>query len=374
MKRFLIYFFLIAIIVYVTARVTGYGYIFKAIWYNFADVDDYKIFNNRTVATSSKLHWYKGTSYNNIQPDLKLRKELEDLKSLALVVVRNDSMLYEEYWEGYKDSTISGSFSVAKSIVSILTGIALQEGKIHSLDDKVYKYVPSFNKGEQRKVSIRDLLTMTSGTNWNESYINPFSMTTRAYYGNDLAKTATAVSVVDTPGTKWIYKSGDYEILSLVIESATGKTLSDYASEKIWKPLNAEQNALWSLDDDGGIEKAYCCFNATARDFARVGDLYLHNGKWKGTQLVNEKYVKESVKPVMVTDDKGKMVDYYGFGWWLLPDRPGVFYARGILGQYVIVIPKKNAVVVRLGNKRGEVINNSYQEVYDLTDWILKNY
>lgn len=347
---------------------------FKAIWFNYADVDDYKIFANRKVANATKLRWITGASYNNIQPDLALRKQLEDLKSTALVVIRNDSLLYEEYWDGFKASTISNSFSIAKSVVGILTGIAIQEGKISSLDDPVYKYVPEFNHDDQKKVTIRNLLTMTSGSNWDESYSSPFSSTTELYYGNDIKSLVTDVDITDTPGTKWIYKSADTELLSIALENATGKSLSDYASEKLWKPLNAEYEALWSLDDENGIEKAYCCLNATAKDFARIGDLYLNKGKWKGISIVNEKYVAESLKPVMATDEDGKKVDYYGFQWWLLPDRPGVFYARGILGQYIIVVPEKNVVIVRLGKDRGEKINNTYSEVYSLTDWILKNY
>jgi CubicO group peptidase (beta-lactamase class C family) len=374
MKKYFVLFLFVLIIAFIVIRTTGHSYLIPAIYYNYADVDDYKIFENREVKNSASINWYKGASYNSIQPNIDLRKKLELINTTSLVVVRNDSLLYEEYWDDYNSQTISNSFSVAKSIVSILTGIALQEGAINSLDDKVCNYVKEFNHDRQKDVTIKNLLTMTSGTDWDESYSSPFSSTTKLYYGDNIRELVTASKIIDAPGSKWIYKSADTELLSLVIEEATGKKLSDYASEKLWKPLKAEQTALWSIDAEDGIEKAYCCFNATAKDFARIGVLYLNKGTWKGERIINEDYISQSLKPVLVLDDENQTVNYYGYQWWLLPDREGIFYARGILGQYIIVIPQKKCVVVRLGKERGEKINNSFSEVYELVDWILKEY
>jgi len=374
MKRILAYILTAVIVVYVVTSVTGYNYLYKALWYNFADVDDYKIFPNRTVDKSASMRWVTGTNYNAVQPDLQLRKKLESLETLALVVVKNDTLVYEEYWDDFNKSSISNSFSIAKSVCGLLTGFAVQDGYIKSIDEPIGKYLPEFATGDKAKITIRHLLTMSSGTDWDESYSSPFSATTKAYYGNDLRKVVTAVNVKHTPGTFWEYHSGDTELLGLVLEKATGKRLSDYASEKLWRPMHAEYPALWSLDTDNGMEKAYCCFNATARDFARIGSLMLNKGKFRGTQLLDNKFVEESIKPCNVKDADGKPVGYYGMQWWLLPDRDGVFYARGILGQYVIVVPKKNIVVVRLGKKRGEPVNDSYDEVYALVDWVLKAY
>jgi len=360
--------------VYVVTSVTGYNYLYKALWYNYVDIEDYKIFPNRTVDKGSAMRWTTGANYNAIQPDLQLRRTLERLESTALVVVRNDSLLYEEYWDGYGKSSVSNSFSIAKSVVALLTGFALQDRAIKSLDEPIGNYLREFADGDKSKITIRHLLTMTSGTDWDEAYSSLFSITTEAYYGNDLKKIYTSVNVKDEPGTVWEYKSGDTGLLALVLEKATGKTLSQYASEKLWKPLHAEHPALWSLDSENGVEKAYCCFNATARDFARIGSLMLNKGSFRGTQLLDKNYVELVLKAVNLPERNGQSVDYYGMQWWVLPDRDGVFYARGILGQYILVVPEKNTVVVRLGKARGEPVNTTHEEVYALVDWILKSY
>jgi CubicO group peptidase (beta-lactamase class C family) len=370
---------LLIVLVLLTALIvgiygTGNSYVFKAIWYNYTDIDDYKIFDNRTIKHDAVLRWPSGSNYNSIQPDLQLRNKLQKIKTNALVVIRNDSLVYEEYWDEFNKKTISNSFSVAKSIVSTLIGIALQDGLIKSIDDPVSDYLTDFNSDLQKKVTIRHLLTMSSGSDWDESYESLFSIVTKAYYGQQLEELAKSVTIIDTPGTVWNYKSGDTELLALVLNRVTGKTLSEYASEKLWKPLNAEQDALWSVDREDGVEKAYCCFNATARDFARIGSLYLNEGKWKGRIILNEKYIKQALKPVMIKDEQDSLVNYYGYQWWLLPDRDGVYYARGIQGQYIIIIPKKKCVVVRLGKERGPFKTFAHEEVYDLVDWILKEY
>lgn len=231
MKRALIIFIGLLSLIILGVFITGNSYLFKALWYNYVKIDNYKIFDNRIVATGASLHWPTGNNYNSIQPNLQLRTELQNIKSNALIVIRNDSLLYEEYWDGFTKNTISNSFSVAKSIVSTLIGIALQEGKIKSLDDPAAKYIAGFNRDDQKKVTIRNLLTMSSGTDWDESYSSLFSITTKAYYGNDVEDLAVSVNVIDTPGKRWYYKSGDTELLALVLKYATGMSVSEYASE-----------------------------------------------------------------------------------------------------------------------------------------------
>jgi CubicO group peptidase (beta-lactamase class C family) len=151
--------------------------------------------------------------------------------------------------------------------------------------------------------------------------------------------------------------------------------IAEYASEKLWKPMGAEQAAQWSLDHENGDEKAYCCFYSNARDFARFGKLYLNNGNWNGVQLVPDQYVKDSVTPAPLLEESGKPNRCYGYSWWLLPGYKGhdIFYARGILGQYVIVIPDKKIIIVRLGHKRGERLpDNHVDDVYAYIDGILE--
>lgn len=374
MKKFfkVILLFLLSIIVLLTtyAFATGKTYLFKAIWYNFAGIDDYKIFDNNTVAAGNAQPWPVSATYNKVTTPDDLNQFLVSLKTVAVVVIKNDSLLYEKYWDGYSDSSLSNSFSVAKSITSLLIGAAIKEGKIRSVDEPVGNYLPEFKEGLAAKLRIKDLLTMSSGSNWDESYSNPLSVTTESYYGSDLYKTATGVKIVKEPGTYHSYKSGDTELLGLVLEKATGKTISDYASEKLWQPLGAEHPAKWSTDKKNGNEKAFCCFNTNARDFARIGRLMLDSGRWKGNAIIDSAYYIQSVTACQIPDEGGSSCDDYGYQWWIYPESPGVFYARGILGQYIIVIPSKNLVVVRLGHKRSDnFVNGAPKEVDELIKW-----
>lgn len=345
--------------------ITGYSFVFKTLVYTYPDIDDLDTFNSRMVTDKSGRPWPVSTQYNKINPSPELQSVLKEYETVAFLVVRNDSLLYEEYNDGYSTVSQSNSFSVAKSIVSILVGIAGTEGKLN-LDDKVGKYIPEFSKTRNSKLTIRHLLMMSSGLNWDESYSSLFSKTTEAYYGSDLKGQMKKLKVVNEPGQLFQYMSCNTEILGMILEEVTGKKLSDYASEKLWVPLHAEQPAFWSLDDADGMEKAYCCFYSSARDFARIGKLYLDSGKVDGRQLVPLDFVKESLTPNRLKDDDGNTVDYYGYHWWLATcnDHP-IFYARGILGQYIVMVPDMKLIVVRLGKKRGEKSGNHYQEMME---------
>jgi CubicO group peptidase (beta-lactamase class C family) len=369
LKTILVLFILLVGLIYIS----GKAYLFKAAWYGTADIDDYKIFENRAIPAGEGQSWEISDNYNKVIYPVDLNKKLEETESIAMLLISNDSILFEKYWDGYSDSSLSGSFSVAKSIVSILTGIAIREGKIKSVDQPVSDFLPEFKKGLAAKLTIKHLLTMSSGSNWDESYSSPFSVTTEAYYGKDLYKTATGVKIEKEPGTFHEYSSGNTELLALVLEKVTGKTLSDYAAEKLWKPIKAEHSALWSLDKKDGHEKAYCCFNTNARDFARIGQLMLDSGRWKGTTLIDKDYWQASITPCGIQDEFGETCNYYGYQWWILPERQDIFYARGILGQFIVVIPNKKMIVVRLGKKSGgNRTPNSAELVYWLVDWAEK--
>lgn len=374
MKKFIraiVYVLLLIIVVFCTyAIVSGKTYLFEAVWYNFADIDDYKKFTNNTVVTAERQPWDLSSDYNKNPLPVALKKMLEDLETIAVLAIKNDSIVQEYYWDGYSDSSLSGSFSMAKSITSLLIGTAIKEGKITSIEEPVGNYLPEFRTGDKAKVRIVDLLTMSSGSNWDESYANPLSVTTELYYGHNVYKTAVGVAIVQPPGALHRYKSGDTQLLGLILEKATGKSLSAYASEKLWQPLGAEHAALWSTDHIGGIEKAYCCFNSNARDFARLGQMMLDSGRWKGNEIIPMDYYLQSIKPCMIPDVQGQRCMYYGYQWWIVPSRPEIFYARGILGQYIIVIPSKKTVIVRLGKKRSEKrIDNAPAEVNALINW-----
>jgi CubicO group peptidase (beta-lactamase class C family) len=369
-RRFIYTLLLIIIVFSGYAFISGKTWMFKEIAYNFADIDDYKIFSNNRVPVGTPQPWNASINFNKPVLTDSLKGLLERIQSIGLTVIKNDSLLFEKFWDGYGDTSYSGSFSIAKSITSLLIGVALKEGKIKSLEEPVGNYLPEFSTGDKTKVRIIDLLTMSSGTNWDESYANPFSVTAELYYSNDVYKTATGVKMIRQPGTYHSYKSGDTQLLGLVLEKATGKSLSVYASEKLWQPMGAEHPALWSTDRDGGNEKAYCCFNSNTRDFARIGKLMLDSGRWNGNEIITPAYYGQSIKPCMIPDNSGQPCNYYGLQWWLVPYEPGVFYARGILGQYIIVMPAQHIIIVRLGKRRSNKrIGTVPEEVNALIQW-----
>ena len=320
-------------------------------------IDDLETFHRHTVRHDPDRvwNWPLSADYNRCQlpePDVYY---LDSLHTVAFLVIRHDSLLFETYRDGWNDTLTSNIYSATKTIVGMLAGIALDEGKIQSLDDPVSRYIPSYRKGMQADVTIRHLLTMSGGMAWDEAYSSLFSVTTHGYYGNDLYKLVTGLEVCDRPGVQYSYRSGETQLLAFVIEAATGKTLSQYAEEKLWKPMQAERDAYWLLDKQDGEEKAFCCFHTTARDVARFARLMLHRGNWNGRQLVSQAYMDEMMRPASwLKDQWGKdSLNYYGYQTWIMHYHDQVNpYMRGMLGQYIIAIPSQDAIVVRLGRKR----------------------
>lgn len=342
----------------------------KALIYWFPTIDDLNIFEHATVhAPDSCWEWAISDKYNSYKLSKEDSAYIDDMKTVSFLVIRNDSILYETYRGGWNDTLTSNLFSATKSIVGMLVGIAMDEGKIGSVDDKVMKYIPEYNRGRQKDITIRNLLTMSAGMDWDEAYASLFSVTTHGYYGNDLYKLIMGLDIVDTPGVQYSYRSGETQLLSFVLEAATGETISKYAEKKLWRPMMAGQDAFWLLDKKDGDEKSFCCFHTTARDAARFGRLMLNMGNWNGRQLVSREYMEEALAPASYLKDQwGKdPLTYYGYQTWIMNyNGERCPYFRGMLGQYIIAIPSKNAVVVRLGHKR------SREYVKELTTDIIR--
>ena len=337
------------------------NYAQKALIYLKPGIEDYPIFENRTVKSGVGKEWLVDPMADKLKIDDKTMLKIEAYKPVAFLVIKDGKIIYERYWEEYGPESLSNSFSMAKSIIGLLIGAAIDDGYIKSVEQAVSDFIPEFRKEKNKDLKIKDVLTMSSGLNWDESYSSLFSTTTKAYYGNDIKGQIYGLEVVEKPGVNFKYLSGNSQLLAMVLESATGKKISDYASEKFWKPMGAVNDALWCLDDKDGIEKAYCCFNSNARDFARWGQLILNNGTWNNDTLISPAYIQASIHPANLTDDSGNKINYYGYQWWI-HDANGwkVPYMRGILGQYVFVIPEENAVVVRLGHERSTEYTNHH--------------
>lgn len=331
----------------------------RTVFYNFAGINDYKKFPSRDLAPSAE----KFTFYPAVQPltlesirlydqEYPFEQLLLENKTVAFLVIRNDTILYEKYFDGYDTPDVVPSFSMAKSVISMLVGCAIDDGYIRSVDEPVTEYVPELSERGFDEVTIRHVLQMTSGLDFNESYNNPFGEAATYYYGRHLRKYISKMELKRPSGEAFEYVSGNSQLLGLIVERAVrDKSVTDYLHEKIWTHLGAEYPASWSIDKKkDGIEKTFCCINATARDFAKIGRLYLRNGNWNGQQLVSESWVKESI----AVDSTAGSAPYYQYQWWL-PSKEGDFMAVGILGQYIYVNPAKNLIIVRLGRKRGKV-------------------
>lgn len=360
------WFLIILIILNLLIIVSGKTYLYKGIANTYLkgrsgpSAFEYEIFENREVKAGNYQKWNVASNYNTKTISEEHKKNFADMATVAFVVIKNDSLVHEQYWDGYGPDSHTNSFSMAKTITSILIGIAIDEGKIKSVDQPVGDFLPEFKEGDNAKLTVKHLLTMSSGINFDEDYVNPLAYPAAAYYGTDLSKLTYKYKVTGEPGKTFDYLSGNTQLLGFIIEKATGKSISDYASEKLWQPIGAKNSAFWSLDHKDGVEKSYCCFNSNAPDFARLGKLYLDSGKWNGTPIVSAEYAVNSVQPADLLDENGKKNEKYGYSWWLMPDYKGhrIFYARGILGQYVVCIPDKDMVVVRLGSKREKKVGD----------------
>lgn len=341
--------------------VTGNTHLYKALSDTYLQgrsqpgVDVPDIFPTRELVKGETKSWFISNSLNQTALSETMNSTNSKLNTLAYLVIHKDSIVHESYFDGYDKNSISNSFSMAKTILSVLTGIAVSEGKL-SVDDPVNKYLPEFIPENDSSLTVKHLLTMTSGMNFRESYGNPFGFMAKAYYGTNLKELTAGYHLEKEPGTEHSYLGGNNLLLSFLLEKATGMKVSDYASKNLWNKLGMENNGKWILDHEDGDEKTFSGVYATARDYAKIGELYMNSGNAYGEQLIDSSYVANSTKPVNVLDTEGRITNYYGYAWWLLEHKGlKVFYMRGILGQYVLCVPEKDLIVVRLGRFRSEV-------------------
>ncbi|MCS6819669.1 MAG: serine hydrolase [Chitinophagales bacterium] len=330
------------------------SYIWKAFIYNDPGLKDYRFMPWREVKNGEPQPLPLHTKYNQIELPDTLKRHLKKTQTKALLIFKNDSLIYEWYAKGFSDSSYSNPFSASKSIIGILTGIALYEGKIKSLDEPVCHYYKPWQEGKRNQITFRHLLSMTSGVDYYDQFLNPFGKLAKLYYGNNLPELVNSIHSQKTPGSEWRYKNCDPQILSLALSNAVGCSISEYASEKLWKPLGATYPARWLVDSkhQNAVEKTYCCFNTNARDIARFGMLYEHFGKWKDKIILDSQYVKQSITPVQLPNAQGKYENNYGYLWWLRnTDNLNEFSMEGMKGQYVIVVPSERLIIVRFGNK-----------------------
>jgi len=366
--KLLLYIVLLLAVIAVGLYATGHGYILKAIQTTYlnghktAFIDDHPYFENATIEAAEEIQeWPLAKDYNSIKATKSLDSLHKELETAAFLIIQNDSLVYENYYQEYNAGSRTNSFSMAKSIVTLLMYKAIQEGYMESINQPVENFFPQFDK----QLEIGHLSSMSSGLNWDENYYNPFASTARAYFGEDIREQVLDLKVINTPGEKFEYLSGNTQLLGMLIEKATGKSLSNYLSESFWKPMGMNDSALWQLDSkESSMEKAYCCIASNARNFGKFGKLLLNRGNWNGEQLLDAAFVTQLSTPAFEDSP------YYGYGFWLSEHRDKeIFYMRGILGQYVIIIPEDDLVIVRLGEKLLKKENDKhYEDFYRYID------
>lgn len=336
--------------------ISDYNYLLTAVsniylkGHTTAFLSDYNYFDNRVVPPSENPEpWPLHKDFNTKELSPTQEQINFNNKTVAFLILKNDSLYFEKYYENYGIDSKSNAFSMAKSYVAALLGKAIMEGYIKSLDQPVIDFIPELKGEFAQMVTVGDLASMASGQKWDEAYYSPTSVTTAAYFVKDLEQLILDQPIDQAPGKSYIYKSGTTQLLGMVIAKATGKTLSDYLYESFWNPMGAEHEALWQLDSaEKGMEKAYCCIASNARDFARLSKLYKNHGKWNGKILLDSTFIAKSIQPRFPESPE------YGYSWWLKNYKGHeVFMNRGHLGQYVLTFPKENLILVRLGHSKG---------------------
>ncbi|HMR84784.1 MAG TPA: serine hydrolase, partial [Niabella sp.] len=348
--------------------------------FELKDLDKFRVHQVRKSNAPFSFFYAHRT---NVVLDAYLDTSLENSGTYGFLVIKNDSILYERYFNGLNAENVFPSFSVAKSFVGTLAQVALQEGYIGSFDDPVTQYLPWLSKSDKAwsHITVQQVLDMRTGVKSDETYNSPFSDVIKfGFTGNMKARLK---KIKTEPGAgNFSYKSVNTQILGAIIEAATKKPLPVYLQEKLWGPLGMESDATWQTDAKG-VARAFCCLNATLRDFARLGRLYLNKGNWNGNQILSEKWVRTilnsdtmlayqgyknhwwSSRVIRRFNDSVQAADFAASqnGNWYIGkgsrngntfysaynNLPAVF-AQGMLGQFVYIHPQKNLIIVRMGH------------------------
>lgn len=383
----------VCLLCFFVALVSGCGlypsrYVYRVLGWRNADVDDYSRFPARTIERNESIfafhHEVDEARVRRAAPvdsrHANLEKFLEKTGTQAFIVIKDDTVLYERYFNGAARESIVTSFSVAKSFVSAMVGVAIDEGLIDSVQDSIVKYLPELAERDPafESITIEHLLRMSSGIKYREfPFLNGDDAKT--YYWPDLrALTLKKTRIAGSPGDRFHYNNYHPLLLGLILERVTGVPVADYLSDKIWKPLGMEFDASWSLDsEETRFEKMESGINSRAIDFAKFGRLFLNEGDWNGRRVVPADWVRTSTDPEFGPDptsslyrkyygnDYSPMHDargYYGYFWWgrLREDGGYDFSAIGNHGQFIYVSPGHNVIIIRNGREYG----------VDALDWL----
>ena len=357
-------------------------YLSRCIFRNIPQITDYRHFPNAPILRNGVVRhfedarsgWQERTikhTYHGQPQEIGLSDLLAQTGSTACIVMQHNRILLDACFNGYTPDSINTSFSVAKSMVSALTGIALEEGAIHSIRESIGRYIPQYDVPGPRDITIAHLLQMCSGLQYREG-VTPWSDDARIYYGTHLREQAGKARLVETPGSTYHYNNYNLLLLGMILEKTTGQSVPQYFQEKIWQHIGAAADASWSMDSRAsGFAKMESGFNAIAMDFVRFGALCLQNGAINGKQIIPAAWMEESVSPPAHKADTQKYLSrlspplckwsssssgYYKYLWWGQQVDPHNFdyFALGAKGQFIYICPRKQAVIVRFGKQWGK--------------------
>jgi CubicO group peptidase (beta-lactamase class C family) len=353
------------------------SYLARVALWNASDITDYQKFPERKIANSPPPFFFQQQLRPELFPRVEYRvrgrkrqAELEPFlratQTTAFIIIQHDIILYENYFNGYTRDSVNTSFSVAKSFDSALIGVALDEGRIRSVQDPITDYLPELKGRGLDQVTIRDLLTMSTGIRYTAGPL-PWRDEPKTYYDPNLRALALSVQPEFRVREKSFWYNNYYPLLEgMILERVTQKPVSQYFQEKIWEPLGMEFPASWSLDsEEDGFEKMESGINARAIDFAKFGRLFLYQGRWDGRQIIPEAWVWESTSPDPADNRLWRVFrefqeennGYYKYHWWGKKRENGQydFMAIGHLGQFIYICPEKDLIIVRFGKKYGRV-------------------
>jgi CubicO group peptidase (beta-lactamase class C family) len=291
----------------------------------------------------------------------------------AFIVIRDNQVLSEDYFNGFARDSLCTAWSLSKSVTSALVGIAIAEGYIKSLDDLIVNYLPELKDQGFGAITVRNLLTMGSGIQYRISFFPWDEFVLAGYYPDIRQLLLSDLKIMEPPGQSFHYNNFNTELIGMILERTTGRAPSQYLQEKIWKPIGTEYPATWSIDSDAdGFELTPILLNARAIDLAKFGRLYLNNGNWDGKQIVPPQWVADSTTPdpndhrpwetFSRWQDKG---GYYKYFWWGISQADGNYSYMGIgtYGQFIFVSPKTKIVIVRTADDDG-IDPRNWREVF----------
>ena len=341
-------------------QAAGHGYIWRALRSTYlqghrtANIDDAHNFDQRVIAKGQVQAWPQAANYNQQTLSPAILAHHQQYGTAAFLVAQHGQLVHEQYFAPYTAQSRTNSFSMAKTITTMQVGLAVQQGFISSFDAPLTEQIKEYSGDERgRKATVAQLSSMKSGHEWDENYYLPLNMTTDLYYGKDAEGLVLSHGFEREPGSAYEYSSGSTQLLGVFLKRALqakepGLTISQHLSRSLWAPLGMGSDALYTMDrpaEQGGMERSYCCIFATAQDFARIGQLLLQDGRWNNQPLLDKAFVERMRKP--------DLQPFYGHSLWMDWQYKTPFYLlQGHEGQYVIVVPSWDMVVVRTGLHR----------------------